>query len=100
MHFHLQIRDAVNVSERFLDFFRFRLKDMKILSVNPDDNGIACAGENFSNPFLQISLNVANESGITIHGLLNPLHRFVVVHRGINADPILGEIDAVRFVSQ
>ena len=100
MNFHFQIRDAFDVFKRFLHLFRFGLKHVQVLPVNPDDNGIARAGEHFANSLLQISLHVADEPGITIHGFLNPLHGLVVVHRRINAHPVFSEIDAIRFIGQ
>src|SRR5439155_19037140 len=57
------------------------------------------AGQHLFDALLEIGLHVAIEPGVTVDQLLNFRQRLVVVDLGIDADPVLREIDAVWLIA-
>ena len=98
MEFHVQVDDAVDSRQSILHLRSELLEDVHVVAIDSDDDGLGVSGQHLPDSLLQVGLHVAIEAGIAVHRLLNFRHRLVVVDRGIDADPILPEIDADHFI--
>ena len=94
----MQIDEPVDPRERLPDLLRLVAQDVQIGAVDAHDDRLARSGQHLSDPLLQIGLHVAIEPGIAVDHLLDRGQRLVVVDRRIDADPVLGEVDAVHLV--
>ena len=95
----LQIDDPRDAVDRLLDFISLGPQHGKIRPVHTDNDGRPRAREDFFDPFLEIRQQVALQARIAIDGGLNFFHGRGKVVFWIDADPELGEIRAVNFIS-
>ena len=70
-------------------------------SRSPSSRGRRCGrrwspwpGQDLVDALVEIGLDIAVNAGIAVDHLLNGSDRLVVVDVGIDADPVLGEVDA------
>ena len=63
------------------------------------DDRLARARQDLLDALPEVGLNVAIKPRIAVDGLLDGLQRRLVVDVGVDADPVLGEVDAVGLVA-
>ena len=83
-----------------LDFVGLRAQHVQIRAEDPDYDGVAGPGEHLFHALLEVRLHVALQAWVAVDDLLDLRDRFVVVDVRRDADPVLGEVDAVGFVGQ
>ena len=99
VNLHLQIHEPGDSGQGVLHLSGRLAKDLQIMAIGAHHNRLLASCQHLFDAFLEIRLDVAIEPGVAVDELLNLGQRFVVVHLGVDADPVLGEVDAVRLVA-
>ena len=94
----IQIDKSIDSRELTLNFSRQTAKNFQIGAVDADDDGFACACQDFLNSLLKVGLDIASESRIAFNSFLNRRDSRIVIDVRVDADPVFGEIDPNNFV--
>jgi hypothetical protein len=97
---HELLDGAVDAGDGLPHLLRLLLEDVQVGAADADRDGLAGPGQDLADTFLQVGLYVPPESGIAVDHLLDGSACLVVVDLGIDADPVLAEVDAVGLVGQ
>ena len=95
----MQVDEARDVLDGALNLLGAASQDMEIGTENAHHDRFARARENLLDPFPQIRLDIAVQAGVAGDHGLDARVRLVIVDPGVDADPVLGEVHVVRFVS-
>ncbi len=98
LELNVQIDHALDALHRLLHLLRRRAEDVQLWPIEAHDDRFSTAREHLSDAFLQIGLHIAVDARVAVHHLLNGVERRVVVGPGIDAHPVLGEINPDRLI--
>ena len=90
--------DAVDPGDGLADLLGLVPQDLEVGAADADDDGLAAAGQDLADALLEIGLDVATEPRVALDHLVDLVERLVVVDLGVDADPVLAEVDADHLV--
>src|SRR3990172_4848190 len=96
----VQVDDAVDPGHQRLHLLGLLPQDTQVVTVDTHHDGLAGAGEDLFDALPEVGLDIAIQSRVAVDGLLDGRTGLVVVGRLVDADPVLGEVDAVGLVGQ
>ncbi len=94
----VQVDDPGDLADPLLDVVREVLQDGQIRTVDPDDDRVARARQDLPDAFLEIGLDVTSQARVAVDDFQDRRVCLVVVDARVDADPVLAELDAIRFV--
>ncbi len=100
LELHVQIGDAGDALQGLLHLVRLVVDALQVGPIDAHDKGFAGSGQHLVDSFVEIGFHIVEEPRIAVDHLLDGGHRLVVVGLGIDADPVLAEIDAVDLIGQ